>query len=120
MNGQPAPSRAELARSLALLQPKLIADRLFADSTFLTEFGVASGQAISFGGGPAILKKALYDGVRALFTDQQPQALAALTGEGLALSLAADAVAISFAPEGGDPITAHSLNLKLLSPESKI
>ncbi len=92
---------------------------LFADSTFLTEFGVASGQAISFGGSPAILKKALYDGVRALFTEQQPQSLAALTGEQLALSLAADTVAISFAPEGGDPITAHSLNLMLLSPESK-
>jgi hypothetical protein len=119
MNGQLAPSRADFARAFALLQPKLIADRLFADPDFLAEFGVEAGEAISFGGGPAISKKALYESARMLFAQQQSQALTAIAGERLTLSLGADGIAVTLAPKEGDPITVDSLNLMLLSPDPK-
>jgi len=117
MSGQPTHSRADIARALALLQPKLIADRLFADSAFLTEFGIDSGHAISFGGGPPIPKKELYAGIRTLFSERQSQALTAVTGDHLTLRVATDAVAITRVPASGDPVTAHVLNAMLLSPE---
>lgn len=110
-------SRADIARALALLQPKLIADRLFADSTFLGKFGIDSGYAISFGGGPPILKQELYARIRKLFSEQQSQTLTAVTGDHLSLSVASEAVAITRVPASGDPVTAHVLNAMLLSPD---
>lgn len=72
MSGPKAVSRTDLATSLALLQPMLIADRLFGDASFCLEFGIDRGQAISLGGGPPVFKTALYDSVRKLLSDDKP------------------------------------------------
>jgi hypothetical protein len=120
MSGRPMPNRADIARAAALLQPKLIADRLFADDSFLSEFGIDSGHAISFGGGPPILKKELYAVVRALFSEQRPQVLKAVTGDRLTLSVVAGTIAIAREPANGDPAPAHVLNPMLHSSDLQI
>jgi hypothetical protein len=120
MSGRPMPNRADIARAAALLQPKLIADRLFADDSFLTEFGIDTGHAISFGGGPPIFKKELYAVVRALFSEERPQVLKAVTGDRLTLSVAAGTIAITREPANGDPAPAHVLNPMLLSSDLQI
>ena len=51
MSGPPKISGSDIARYFALLLPPLIADRLFDDASFRTEFGLDSRDAISFGGG---------------------------------------------------------------------
>jgi hypothetical protein len=109
-------SRADFARTLALLQPKIIADRLFESRSFRSEFGIDSARAISFGGGPAVPKTGLYRATRDMFNRQAAQTLTAFTGEQIRISPAVETVAISVL-EGGEPTTtAHSLNLMLLSP----
>jgi len=120
MSGQPKISRIDVARYFALLQPPLIANRLFEDRSFRTEFGLDSRDAISFGDGPAILKATLYDGVRKMFAEQRPQSLSALTGEAITVTVNGDDIALSFPGEGGVMTTVHSLNLMFLSPSADV
>lgn len=120
MSGQPKVSRADIARYFALLQPPLITEHLFNDVSFRAEFGLTSRDAIAFGGGPAILKAALYDGVRKMFAEQRPQALTALTGDTITVTHSGDYVALSFPADGGANTTVHSLNLMLLSASADI
>ena len=120
MTTPPNISRSQIARYFALLQPPLIADRLFNDTSFRTEFGLPLRDAISFGGGPAILKAVLYDGVRKMFAEERLQSLAALTGAVITVSHSGDYVALSFAADGEATTTIDSLNLLLLSPSADI
>jgi hypothetical protein len=120
MSGPPKISGTDIARYFALLQPPLIADRLFDDASFRTEFGLDSRDAISFGGGPAILKTVLYDGVRKMFAEQRPQSLVALTGTAITVTLNGDAIALSFPADGGVITTVYSLNLMFLSPSGDV
>jgi hypothetical protein len=116
MTAPPHISRTDIARYFTFLQPPLIADRLFNDTSFRTEFGLPSRDAISFGGGPAILKATLYDGIRRMFAEQKSLCLVALTGDAITVATAGDYVALSFPADGGATKTIHSLNLMLLSP----
>jgi len=120
MSGQPKISYADVGRYFTLLQPALIANRLLEDAVFRAEFGFPSGHAISFGGGPAIFKSALYDGVRKLFAERRPQSLTTVTGDTLTASLGSDGIEISFSTDGGGTATVHSLNLMLLSPTAAL
>ena len=101
MSGPPKISPTDVARYFALVQPPLIANRLFEDTSFRTEFGLDSREAISFDGGPAILKATFYDGVRKMFAEQRPQFLAALTGDAITVTVIGDDIALSFQAEGG-------------------
>jgi hypothetical protein len=112
-------AQTDVARYFALLQPPLIANRLLDDASFRTEFGL-SRDLISFGGGPAIPKATLYDGVRKMFAEQRPQSLAAATGDTITVSLTDDDIALSFPTDGGATATVHSLNLMFLSPSADI
>ena len=116
MSGPPKISPTDVARYFALVQPPLIANRLFEDTSFRTEFGLDSREAISFDGGPAILKATFYDGVRKMFAEQRPQFLAALTGDAITVTVIGDDIALSFQAEGGVTTTVHSLNPMFLSP----
>jgi hypothetical protein len=120
MSGPPKISGADVARYFALLQPPLIANRLFDDASFRAEFGLDSRDLISFGGGPAISKATLYDGIRKMFAEQRPQSLAAATGDTLTVTFNGDDIALSFPADGGRTTTAHSLNLMFLSPSADI
>jgi hypothetical protein len=120
MSEQPKISRIDVARYFALLQPPLIANRLFEDTSFRTEFSLDSREAISFGGGPAILRSTLYAGVRKMFVEQRPQSLAALTGDAITVTVSGDDIGLSFPAEGGVTTTVHSLNLMLLSPSTEV
>jgi hypothetical protein len=120
MSGPSKISRTDVARYFALLQPPLIANRLFEDTSFRTEFGLASREAISFGGGPAILKATLYDGVRKMFAEQRPQSLPALTGDAITVTLNGDDIALSFPAEGGTTTSVHTINLMFLSPSADV
>ena len=120
MSGPSKISRTDVARYFALLQPPLIANRLFEDTSFRTEFGLASREAISFGGGPAISKATLYDGVRKMFAEQRPQSLAALTGDAITVTVNGDGIALSFAAEGGTTTTVDTINLMFLSPSADV
>ena len=119
MNGLAKITRTDIARYFALLQPPLIADRLFEDASFQTEFGVAARDAIAFGGGPPILKSALYAGVRRMFAKERAQVLTALNGATITVSSNGDHVALSFVGDGGANTTVDSLNLMFLSPKSE-
>lgn len=120
MNGPAKITRTDIARYFALLQPPLITDRLFEDASFQTEFGVAARDAIAFGGGPAILKSALYAGVRRMFAEERPQALTALNGATITVSSNGDHVALSFVSDGGANTTVDSLNLMFLSSKTEV
>jgi hypothetical protein len=113
-------SRTDIARYFIFLQPPLIADRLFNDTSFRTEFGLPSRDAISFGGGPAILKATLYDGVRTMFAEKRPQSLVGVTGDAITVTHTTDHVALSFPADAGGTTTVHALNLMLLSPTADI
>lgn len=116
MSSRQSINRADFARALAVLQPKLIADRLFESRSFRSEFGIDSDRAISFGGGPPAPKTGLYQTTRDMFNRQAAQTLTAVTGEQIRISPAAETVAISVLAGGEPTTTAHSLNLMLLSP----
>jgi hypothetical protein len=120
MNSPPKISRTDIARYFTLLQPRLIANRLFDDASFRTEFGFTSGHAIAFGGGPPIFKSTLYDGVRKLFAEQKPQSLTAVTGDTITVSVGSDGIELSFSTDGGGTATVYSLNLMLLSPSADL
>jgi hypothetical protein len=113
-------SRTDIARYFIFLQPPLVADRLFNNTSFRTEFGLPSRDAISFGGGPAMLKATLYDGVRTMFAEQRPQSVVGITGDAITVSHSPDHVALSFPADGGGTTTVHVLNLMLLSPTADI
>jgi hypothetical protein len=120
MSGPPKISRTDIARYFALLQPPLIANQLFDDASFCSEFGIASGHAISFGGGPAIRKATLYDGVRKMFAEERPQSLAAVTGDTITVTPNGDQVALSFSTDGGATTRVYSLNLMFFSPKADV
>ncbi len=120
MSGPPKVSRTDIARYFALLQLRLIANRLFDDPSFRTEFGITSSHAISFGGSPAILKATLYDGVRKMFAEQRPQPLAAVTGDTITVTPGSDDIELSFPTDDGAMTTVHSVNLMLLSPSADV
>src|SRR6516165_1720497 len=107
MNSSPKISRTDLARYFALLQPRLIANRLFDDPSFRTEFGFSSGYATSYAGGPAILRPTLYDGVRKMFAEESPQSLTAVTGDTITVSLGNDDLEISFPTDNEGTTTVH-------------
>jgi hypothetical protein len=120
MSGPAKITRTDIAQYFALLQPPLITDRLLEDASFQTEFGVAPRDAIAFGGGPAILKSALYAGVRRMFAEERPQALTALNGATITVSANGDNVALCFESDGGASTTVDSLNLMFLSPKPEV
>jgi hypothetical protein len=120
MSSPPNISRTDIARYFALLQPRLIANRLFDDPSFRTEFGFSSGYATSYAGGPAILRPTLYDGVRKMFAEESPQSLTAVTGDTITVSLGNDDLEISFPTDNEGTTTVHSLNLMLLSPSADV
>jgi hypothetical protein len=108
-------NRADIARYFALLQPPSIAERLFNDRSFRTEFGLPTREAISFGG-PAIAKAELYDVVRKAFAEQRPQSFAASSGETITVALDEGDIAVSFPATGGPTTTVRPRNLLFLSP----
>ena len=114
MSGPKAANRADLATALALLQPRLIANRLFADASFCSDFGIDQGQAVSLDGAPPVFKTALYESVRELLSDGRPRSLRAANGEELQLEVAGDSVAIFFAADDGTTAAVYSLILMLL------
>ena len=118
MSGPKAANRADLATALALLQPRLIANRLFADASFCSDFGIDQGQAVSLDGAPPVFKTALYESVRELLSDGRPRSLRAANGEELQLEVAGDSVAIFFAADDGTTAAVYSLILMLLSPNA--
>jgi hypothetical protein len=119
MSGPPDISRTDVARYFALLQPPLIAERLFSDEAFRTEFGLPSREAISFGG-PAIAKAQLYDAVRKAFAEQGPQSFLASSGETINVTLDGSNIALSFPAPGGGVTTVRPRNLMFLAPSAEV
>jgi hypothetical protein len=117
MTTAPHISTGELAQQLAILQPRAIAGLLLEDSKFRAEFGLPITGAISYGGGPAILKTALFERIRNLLRDGQPQSLPALNGKELRAEQKDEYVLISFTAEDGATVEIGSVILLLLSPD---
>lgn len=118
MSGPPNISRTDVARYFALLQPPLIAERLFDDASFRTEFGLPAREAISFGG-PAIDKAQLYEAVRTAFAEQKPQSFVTLSGETINVVLDGGNITLSFPATGGATTTVRPRNLMFLSPRAE-
>lgn len=119
MSGPPNINRADVARYFVLLQPPLIAERLFNDASFRAEFGLPAREAISFGG-PAIAKVQLYDAVRRAFAEQRPQSFSASSGETINVALDEGSLALSFPATGGGTTTVRPRNLMFLSPSAEV
>jgi hypothetical protein len=115
-SAQPISSR-ELAEHLAAIQPPTIARWLLNDPKFRAHFDLPIDGAISYGGGPAILKPPLYQCIRNLLADGQPRSLHALNGQEIRTELKDQYVLISFTAEDGTPVEVGSVVLMLLSPE---
>jgi hypothetical protein len=110
-------STAELAQHLAILQPPAIAGRLLEDPRFRAEFSIPITGAISYGGGPAILKTTLFERIRSLLGDSRPQSLPALNRQEVRAELKDGYVLISFTTEDGSTVEIGSVVLLLLSPD---
>ena len=119
MTGLPNINRADIARYFVLLQPPLIAERLFDDASFRAEFGLPAREAISFGG-PAIAKAQLYDAVRRTFAEQRAQSFPASSGETINVVLERGDITLSFAATGGATTTVRPRNLMFLSPSTEV
>jgi hypothetical protein len=119
MSGPPNINRADIARYFALLQPPLIAKRLFDDASFRTGFGLPAREAISFGG-PAIAKAQLYDAVRRAFAEQSPECFVTSSGETINVVLDGGHITLSFPATGGATTTVRPRNLMFLSPSAEV
>ena len=119
MNGPPNINRADIARYFVLLQPPLIAERLFDDASFRAEFGLPAREAISFGG-PAIAKAQLYDAVRRTFAEQRPQSFSASSGETINVVLDEGSLALSFPATGGGTTTVRPRFLMFFSASADV
>jgi hypothetical protein len=119
MSGPPNINRTDVARYFALLQPPLIAERLFKDASFRMEFGLPAREAISFGG-PAIAKGELYDAVRKAFAEQGPQSFLASGGETINVIVDGGDIVLSFPISGGGIRTVRPRNLMFLAPSAEV